>query len=433
MGPTTEAEEVHYTDLNGCDILPNITYLGKRGLFSPSSGLKIAYLSGLENKGGETDNLSFNQKDVMATKVACIRNQTYRGVDFLLTQQWPKYIGDGGSESIAWLAAHIRPRYHFTNGKEFVERPPFRNETIDNDVAVATRFISLSEVGDQKWIYAINVAPVEKIRMTELCQRTTDETKSPYPNSLLQADVAGIHTGQKQFFYDLDAPAEKRRKKREPRPEFDQSKCWFCLGSPNVEKHLVISIGTECYLALAKGGLNPEHLIITSVKHHQALVGLPDSCAKEVKQFIDALKAYFESKDEVPVIFERNYKTSHLQIQVVPIPKLVANTQKLYDLFMDDGTSHGINLEKLEKGKSLNDVISVGVPYFMVELPDGTVLYSKIRQQFPLQFGRLVLADESVLDMPDRIEWQNCKMNETEETAITQKFRKAFQPFDFTL
>lgn len=46
----------------------------------------------------------------------------------------------------------------------------------------------------------------------------------------------------------------KGRKPKRARVEFDQSKCWFCLASsPDVEKHLVISVGEFCYLALAKG------------------------------------------------------------------------------------------------------------------------------------------------------------------------------------
>lgn len=44
---------------------------------------------------------------------------------------------------------------------------------------------------------------------------------------------------------------KKRFKKQ--KIEFDKSKCWFCLASPSVEKHLVITVGNSTYLALAKG------------------------------------------------------------------------------------------------------------------------------------------------------------------------------------
>ena len=29
--------------------------------------------------------------------------------------------------------------------------------------------------------------------------------------------------------------------------------CWFCLSNPQIEEHLIVSVGTLSYLALAKG------------------------------------------------------------------------------------------------------------------------------------------------------------------------------------
>lgn len=57
-----------------------------------------------------------------------------------------------------------------------------------------------------------------------------------------------------QYFYDMN-PMEDVKKKFNKRQkiEFDKSKCWFCLASPSVEKHLVITVGNSTYLALAKG------------------------------------------------------------------------------------------------------------------------------------------------------------------------------------
>lgn len=46
---------------------------------------------------------------------------------------------------------------------------------------------------------------------------------------------------------------KSRRKSKRARVEMDQSKCWFCLASPSVEKHLIIAVGNTAYLALAKG------------------------------------------------------------------------------------------------------------------------------------------------------------------------------------
>lgn len=53
----------------------------------------------------------------------------------------------------------------------------------------------------------------------------------------------------------MDVQDEEKSHKRSKRQkiDFDQNKCWFCLASPNVEKHLIITVGTETYVALAKG------------------------------------------------------------------------------------------------------------------------------------------------------------------------------------
>ena len=101
--------------------------------------------------------------------------------------------------------------------------------------------------------------------------------------------------------------------------------CWFCLGSPEVEKHLVVSVGTQvsfgiplsehfchsapfqylpllafikgltgsvvvvlmlqAYLALAKGGLTPDHILITPIGHHQSTVSAPTEILQEIEEY----------------------------------------------------------------------------------------------------------------------------------------------------
>lgn len=83
----------------------------------------------------------------------------------------------------AWLAYHLKPRYHFS-GLEgiYYERPPYRN-TINGDFGIATRFIGMARVGNpkkEKWIYAASLTPLENMKISDLLQKTTDETEMPY-------------------------------------------------------------------------------------------------------------------------------------------------------------------------------------------------------------------------------------------------------------
>lgn len=50
--------------------------------------------------------------------------------------------------------------------------------------------------------------------------------------------------------------------------------CWFCLSSPEVEKHLIVSVGEHSYLSLAKGGLSSYHLMVLPINHYQTSLDL---------------------------------------------------------------------------------------------------------------------------------------------------------------
>lgn len=138
IGPTKEEDIKHYPEANGGDICNNLTYLGKYGLFTLSSGLKIAYLSGVQKNANDPKECTFDEKDVMAVRNSCLKGcPSFRGVDILLTSQWPEGVTNfdedkpkfeyNGSRLISWLATHIKPRYHAC-GLENIhyERPPYR-------------------------------------------------------------------------------------------------------------------------------------------------------------------------------------------------------------------------------------------------------------------------------------------------------------------
>lgn len=211
LGPNTENVATCYE--NTTEICPNLTYLGKRGLYTLSSGLKIAYLSGIE---GEASSVwQFDKEDVKSVKNSCLCKSLlgeYRGIDILLTSQWPKGIYEKESNTsklVSWLAAQIRPRYHFCgrNGI-YYERQPYRNSANNiTQLELSTRFISLANVGNaekNKYIYALNVAAVDKLRIIDLIQKTTNETPCPYDNMSLmiekqtQSDVS-LFIGKRIF------------------------------------------------------------------------------------------------------------------------------------------------------------------------------------------------------------------------------------------
>jgi hypothetical protein len=274
-------------------------------VYTDSKGLRIAYVSGIASK--ESSDFEYSSKDVMELYNACVRgNASFRGVDVLLTSQWPTDAMRHDSTKInlamnktsdlpSWLVVKLKPRYHIS-GLEgvYYERSPFRAPNLgdhDTTLNLVTRFLGLARVANsdkQKWLYALNLTPLDKMKIGELLQKTTDETECPFNFTELDQKIFNTKrksVGFNQYFYDTNAPEEnndmKYRKKRQ-KVEFDQSKCWFCLASPSVEKHLIVTVANSTYLALAKGmsvdatapsGVNTDS---SRTRRGRALLDLPD-------------------------------------------------------------------------------------------------------------------------------------------------------------
>ncbi|XP_050674413.1 CWF19-like protein 1 isoform X2 [Leptidea sinapis] len=457
FGPS-DGNHVKYYCEEGSEIVPNVIYMGKRGIFTTSADVKIAYLTGLSRRelGKDIPMCTFEPSDCSAVRDACYRGQTeYRGVDVLITTLWPSGIQQDEvqkvdvaeerlSNLIAWLSIHLKPRYHFVPSiDKFYERQPYRNQSTHQDYReCATRFIALSSVGNkakEKWIYACSLQPITKMRMTDLLQGTTDETPCPYDPDLLKQHQPGKVvkiSGNGQFFFNMDTQDDdhgkrKRRsgdnpdKKRKENPD----SCWFCLSSPTVEKHLVICVGSHCYLALPKGPLTPYHVLILPIAHHQSVTKAPDEVNKEIKQFKEVLKKFYSSMGMLGVFFERNFKSSHMQIQCVPVPK--ACETQLLEVFQDEAGINRIELEVLPPFTEIAQVSLPGAPYFHAELPSDQI-YAKTRQHFPLQFGRDVLSSPPILNCEDKADWRQCLLSREEEDSLVAMFRQKFKPFDFT-
>uniref|UniRef100_A0A0M3HFK4 CwfJ_C_2 domain-containing protein n=1 Tax=Ascaris lumbricoides TaxID=6252 RepID=A0A0M3HFK4_ASCLU len=77
-------------------------------------------------------------------------------------------------------------------------------------------------------------------------------------------------------------------------------------------------------------------------------------------------------------------------------------------------------------------MVNEGCPYFYVELPDGTRMAALSVRNFPLQFGREVLAGRALLNCEEKVDWRNCELAKDEQTILVKKLQDSFKPFDFT-
>lgn len=85
------------------NFLKIVLFLGRRGGYTFSSGLTIAYLGGLE-KG--SDNVSdpdvrFAPVDVDNVRLPFTSNKDFKGIDVLLTSQWPLGVEKYGNNIVS--------------------------------------------------------------------------------------------------------------------------------------------------------------------------------------------------------------------------------------------------------------------------------------------------------------------------------------------
>lgn len=398
---------------------------------------------------------------------------------------------------VAELVAEIKPRYHIAGTKGvFYSREPYINDSATH----VTRFIGLANVGNkekQKFIHAISPTPASIMSNADIHAKPQNATLSPYAASAKSApieeapkrpaeitdaqywryDVKRQRQGEAEgarlcfkftssgscprgskcnYRHDEEAVEHYQRNvcfdflnkgkcERGPECKFVhslrerrhvESRCWFCLSSPDVESHLVISIGESYYCALAKGPLVPNHVLMIPVEHCPSTLMMPREAEAELGRYKNALGKYFEKQGKTAVYFEWvSQHSRHANLQVVPVPLAMADAvSKIFHLAAKrlgfefslvnrDGDAKLARESMISQSESKSSL-------FYVELPEGRILLHMIdsSEKFPAQFGREVLA--GLLSMADRADWRNCKLSKEEELQMVDDFKQGFREFD---
>ncbi|KAG0371220.1 GPI inositol deacylase [Mortierella sp. AD032] len=263
--------------------------------------------------------------------------------------------------------------------------------------------------------------------------------------------------------------------------------CWFCLSNPNVDKNLIVSIGTEVYMAMSKGQL-PEtpsslvpgggHVLLIGINHISSFgQGAPEALSdinSELRKYKEGIRRLYESKGAGMVTWELSQgglgQHAHIQIMPVPFEKIdtveqefkarisqffLANRRFPRDSHPEGLSSSSINSAPHRNNSDCADVngdtnmeetsqepsaawldrLPAGIKegFFRVELPGDRVMVCPIptEQRVDMQFGRTVLAD--VLGLSERAHWKRCVKTSEEERKDSNAFKAEFRPFDFTL
>jgi hypothetical protein len=140
-------------------------------------------------------------------------NLDFRGIDILLSNDWPKGIFTGvqedrlpqnftpaalnnyGHDIITDIACTLIPRYHFATSdrKIFFERPPYRNISSSGVQYPVTRFLGLADAfnttPNQRFLYAFTIEPIlTLINTPALYEQPRHTTDFPYQSRRIQSD-----------------------------------------------------------------------------------------------------------------------------------------------------------------------------------------------------------------------------------------------------
>ena len=87
---------------------------GQKGVYTGSTGLTLAYLSGKEgfSSPGQGGLVHFDSDAAQALRAPLTSNTKFCGVDVLLTSQWPKGVEKYGSPPVSFLVLYNTMEYN---------------------------------------------------------------------------------------------------------------------------------------------------------------------------------------------------------------------------------------------------------------------------------------------------------------------------------
>lgn len=449
------------------EICPNLFVLGRKVSIKTSEGINIVAIGGaytttkdaIESEYAPT----YCDTDVQSAKA-------FKRPDILLTSNWPSEIASGskaitqasgqplsGIQSLGELCSELKPRYHFSTSDSFFEREPFFHDgPAPREV---TRFLSLAPFGNtnkQKWIYAFSLqpnapAPDTLPPGTTACPFTASkkrklETQQDSFNTFRFANGSGQGQNARE--------GGKRRRAPPPKPQ----ECYFCLSNPACETHMIGSLGTDVYLATAKGPLStattfptlgfPSNILLIPLNHTPTIAAIADQDARtasvtEMKRYQGALHDMLAAKSNAvadgdsqlgAVTWEISRRSGvHVHWQFLPLPKHLVESGMVEAGF--EVEAENLTYPKFVKDLEKIDAAMEGDYFRAMIWCNGSqkdiVLPLDQTFRFDLQFGRRVLG--KLLGLESRTNWRDCSQSKAEEERDANAFKDAFAPFDFSL
>ncbi|KAJ7995290.1 hypothetical protein DPEC_G00243000 [Dallia pectoralis] len=216
-------------------------------------------------------------------------------------------------------------------------------------------------------------------------------------------------------------------------------KCHHCFSNPELQKHLLIAIGTKVYLSLPAGvSLTEGHCLIAPLQHHCSATGLDEDVWTEVQTFRKALVRMFEDQDQDCVFMETHMnvkRRQHMVLECIPLPRELGDMAPIYfkKAIMECDEEWAMNTKVVDlSSKDIRHAVPRGLPYFSVDfgLQGGFAHVIENEHKFPHYFGKEIVG--GMLDVEPRIWRKSIRQNFDDQRKKVLEFSQWWKPFDCT-
>nr|XP_057935297.1 CWF19-like protein 2 isoform X2 [Doryrhamphus excisus]XP_057935298.1 CWF19-like protein 2 isoform X2 [Doryrhamphus excisus] len=216
-------------------------------------------------------------------------------------------------------------------------------------------------------------------------------------------------------------------------------KCRHCFDSQELQKHLIIAIGSKVYLSLPAGvSMTEGHCLICPLQHHSAATVLDEDIWSEMQLFRRSLVHMFESQDLDCVFMETHLnprRRQHMVLECIPLPRELGDMAPIYfkKAIMECDEEWAMNKKVVDlSSKDIRKAVPRGLPYFAVDfgLQGGFAHVIENEQKFPHYFGKEIVG--GMMDLEPRLWRKMIRENFDDQRKKVLQFAQWWKPYDCT-
>uniref|UniRef100_A0A8C4HR64 CWF19 like cell cycle control factor 2 n=1 Tax=Dicentrarchus labrax TaxID=13489 RepID=A0A8C4HR64_DICLA len=216
-------------------------------------------------------------------------------------------------------------------------------------------------------------------------------------------------------------------------------KCQHCFSSKELQKHLIVAIGSKVYLSLPAGvSMTEGHCRICPLQHHCSATGLDEDVWSEMQLFRRTLVRMFESQELDCVFMETHMnprKRQHMVLECIPLPRELGDMAPIYfkKAIMECDEEWAMNKKIVDlSSKDIRQAVPRALPYFAVDfgLQGGFAHVIENEQKFPHYFGKEVVG--GMMDLEPRRWRKLIRENFDDQRKKVLQFAQWWKPYDCT-